>query len=343
MIKATLALLLAALAAAAPSDKLFDSGKAAPLRLPPAPAALKGEPVKPPQDLVDAGAVWNHQAQLAKLRAAQPQPKSPFTFAVIGDVEEGRFPWQSIFNPKGGSFKVQLDLIQAGPSDFLIQLGDIVSKGVPERYRKLVSFLNARMKLPFISVIGNHDRSRPNGDADKTLYQTVFGAGDHVFDYNGWRFITLDTADRKLTKAQLEWLAKTIDSPLPSLIFTHVPPKYLKGKLKNAEGKAFIEDAEAKEFNMSGWFEEGSAEFGRLMALGKVKRVYMGHIHAFGVAEQDGVRYVLTGGGGSPLYPLPPTPNYPKRKFAHFIEVTAGPGTLKEEVVAVDGTRFFLP
>ena len=77
------------------------------------------------------------------------------------------------------------------------------------------------------------------------------------------------------------------------------------------------------------------------MAKYSVKRVYMGHIHAFGIAEKNGVRYVLTGGGGSPLYPLPP--GYPKRKKAHFIWVTAGPQGLSETVYEIDGNRFDLP
>lgn len=339
---ARLSLLAACLAAAPVEQELrsfFDAGRGAALleRLrPAAPPSVAGKPEAPPRDLVEARAVWGNEAQLAKLRAAAPGDGEGFTFAVIGDAEEGRFPWQRIFTPKG-AFDEQLRLIHGGPSRLVIQLGDFVSKGTVENYRKYLAFLGPRMTLPLLTVIGNHDRSRPNGDADKTLYRTVFGEGDLFFDHGGRRFILLDTSDRKLTPAQLSWLEGALASERPCLIFTHVPPGYLRKRIKSVSA----EGVEAQEFNMSAWFDEGSAEFERLMSLGKVERVYMGHIHAFGLAEKDGVRYVLTGGGGSPLYPLPP--GYPRRKLAHFIEVTARAGALTETVFELGGASYTLP
>lgn len=59
-----------------------------------------------------------------------------------------------------------------------------------------------------------------------------------------------------------------------------------------------------------------------LMSLNKVARVYMGHIHGLGTLERGGVKYVLTGGGGSPLFP--------------------GPAGLVETVHAADGSSFLL-
>ena len=68
----------------------------------------------------------------------------------------------------------------------------------------------------------------------------------------------------------------------------------------------------------------------------------MGHIHSFWAADHRGVRYIISGGGGSPLYnPLPP--GYPTKHFAHALRVSAGPDGLVETVVPYKGQPFILP
>jgi len=47
------------------------------------------------------------------------------------------------------------------------------------------------------------------------------------------------------------------------------------------------------------------------------------------------VKYVLTGGGGSPLYPGPV-----KQRLHHWLSVEAGPEGLVETVHAADGSTF---
>ncbi|MBI5881925.1 MAG: metallophosphoesterase [Elusimicrobia bacterium] len=293
-------------------------------------AGIKGKPAPaaPVIDLTEAGKIWGNEVQLSKLLAGHPEPRQSFRFAVIGDAEPGRFPWQRIFAPTD-AFRKNIRRIQGMDTDFMIQLGDIVSKGVEGNYRKLVEFLNAEVRVPLMVVVGNHDRSEPNGEADKTLFRTVFGKTDLSFDYNGWRFVILDSADRRLLPEQLAWLERTLSAKVPAIVFTHVPPSYLSGLLKSPE---------PDKSSMGGYFDDGSAEFRKLVSSGNVKRVYFGHIHALGTAEVDGVRYVLTAGGGSPHYPLPP--GYPKRKVAHFVGVEAGPWGLRETVFEVDGKSY---
>ena len=50
---------------------------------------------------------------------------------------------------------------------------------------------------------------------------------------------------------------------------------------------------------------------------------------------------MLSGGGGSPLYPLPFTE--PQCLFAHYIRVRLGPGQIRETVSTLDGREFDLP
>ncbi|MFC1680053.1 hypothetical protein ACFL2T_07585, partial [Elusimicrobiota bacterium] len=53
--------------------------------------------------------------------------------------------------------------------------------------------------------------------------------------------------------------------------------------------------------------------------------VYFGHIHGFGVQDFSGVRYVLTGGGGSPLFP-----SGARDRFHHYLVVSVGPDGVSE-------------
>ncbi len=303
----------------------------------PAPPPIEAAgPVEPPQDLVDARGTWGNSVQIAKLSRANPSPKPGFTFAVIGDAEPGRFPWQRPWAPPDG-YRKQIRAIHATNADFIVQLGDFVSKGTTKNYRAYVDFLGGEMSLPIIHVIGNHDRSKPNGKADKILYKTVFGdETDYFLDYNGWRFVTLDSSDYGVTGAQLDWLDGVLDTELKTIVSMHIVPKYLKGKIHSIGPSKQSEKLIPKAY-----FEKGNARFGRIVRSRAVTRVYMGHIHAFGIAEHEGVRYVLTGGGGSPLYPLPP--GYPKRKKGHYLLVEADGTGLRETVYELDGTIFPIP
>ncbi len=325
------------------------------MALPPAPAAPTGveilaqKPTPVPPDLAAAHTRVGNDAMRARL--APRSAGETFTFGVIGDAEHGRFWWERVFSPEKASFVNQWRALQASDADFTFQLGDFVSEGDVDHYREHVALVEREAVRPLLRCVGNHDRSRPNGAADKNLYDAVFGARDYYFDHGGWRFVSLDSSDRRVTAAQLAWLKTTLAAPGPKVIFTHVPPDYIKsiaplgevGELETLspnkkardEQKSYLDDF------FTNYFKNGSPEFEELVSNGGVKAVYMGHIHAFWAADHRGVRYVISGGGGSPLYPLPP--GYPKKRFAHTLRVTAGPSGLVETVVPYKGTPFVLP
>jgi predicted phosphodiesterase len=359
----TLAAVLLALAAAASADdrglgRLYDGSPApqtprfeipAPETPPAAPVEepLAATPVPP--DLAQARARVGIDAQLAKLRS--PDQAGRFVFGVIGDAEAGRFPWERVFSPGPHAFADQMAALQAASPEFVLQLGDFVSEGTADNYRAHVAWMDASSRIPLLRCIGNHDRSRPNGGADKNLYDAVFGPRDYFFDRGGWRFIALDSSDRKVTPAQLAWLKSALAAPARKVIFTHVPPAYLKplkplaevGELETETSAIRPAEAEGGGIHdfFTNYFDEGSSEFEALVSSADVAAVYMGHIHAFWAADHRGVRYVISGGGGSPLYPLPP--GYPKKRFAHFLTVEASASGLVETVHPLKGSAFVLP
>lgn len=278
----------------------------------------------PLADLQRYAAPLSTARQLSTLSATTRAKGEAFKFAVIGDAEPGRF-WFSrrLFNQPGVFWKL-LAQADAAPHDFLFQLGDMVSRGTLGRFWDLLRGLTAAaLKTPFLTTIGNHDRHRPHGVTNDRVYNAAFGSRDYMFERGGWRFVVVDSSAGRILPEQLEWLRRTLDPKIPTVVFTHIPPAPLSewtdwGALKGAGG-----------------FKQGAAEFMALMSANKVARVYMGHIHGLGALDRGGVRYVLTGGGGSPLFPGPV-----ERKFHHWLSVEAGPNGITETVHTPDGKSF---
>jgi hypothetical protein len=191
-----------------------------------------------------------------------------------------------------------------------------VSRGTPRRFLAFFKRLAAvGLSRPYLTVIGNHDRRRPHGVSDSRTYRRLFGDTDYAFDRGGVRFVVLDSSAGRVTPSQLEWLDKALDVPGRKIVFTHKPP-----------AAAADETPVGAVFALGG-FHGGSKEFTKIVARRAVERVYMGHIHALATLVHRGVRYVLTGGGGSPLFPVG-LPNV----FHHYLTVDVGPEGIKETV-----------
>ena len=86
-----------------------------------------------------------------------------------------------------------------------------------------------------------------------------------------------------------------------------------------------------------GFFITGSRELEAILVRRKVLRVYSGHIHTLAYTEIHGVRYVISGGGGSVMYKGFPV--VPGMKAPHYLYVEAGPYGIYEEIVFLDGSR----
>ncbi|MBI4054763.1 MAG: metallophosphoesterase, partial [Elusimicrobia bacterium] len=178
------------------------------------------------------------------------------------------------------------------------------------------------------------DRSRvpqqENEERTKTVYQKAFGPLQYFFDYRGFRFIVADTSDHNMTAEELQWLEQVLKEAsrkgLRIFVFTHVPPTQLIDWTRYSLLWGLIELEEAG-------FQPGSHEFTSLMEHFGVERVYVGHVHGFGVAQYRGVTYVLTAGGGSPLYPYKPV----EQKIYNFVLAEVTPeGRLQEWVYFID-------
>ncbi|MFH1723698.1 MAG: metallophosphoesterase [Elusimicrobiota bacterium] len=260
--------------------------------------------------------------QLRRLAQARADPGKTVRFAVLGDCEPGRFRVTRALFGSPGAFQRLMAAIAEREPEFLLQLGDMVSRGTLRNYERLFETLaELDPAFPFLPVPGNHERRSPHLRSDSRLFRACFGKSNYAFDHGPARFVAVDTSDRRLTRLQLSWLDRVLRTPLRKLVFTHFPPRPLR------------EWTSVLRVPMAAGFRKGAEAFVRLASAHRVDRVYVGHIHALASTRHGGVGYVLSGAGGSPLYPWP----VGERRH-HFLIVRAGPRGIREEVRYLDGS-----
>ena len=249
--------------------------------------------------LARAGQTWPvHPAHDLTQRAVASLPAAPadgaFRFVVMGDNR--------------GNYEVLRELIiganQQHPA-FMINTGDLVTHGGAREFRLFLAVIR-QSHAPYFTVVGNHDVGREG----LRNYRQIFGDENYSFDYAGCRFIALDNSLGHFPEERLQWLDHQLDTPLRKFVFLHKPPDIGKW------GKAF---------DASPW-HENARRFTALVGQHRVDRVFVGHIHAYGEKEIDGVRYVLSGGAGAPLDPS-------AHAYFHYVLVTVSPTGVQDRVI----------
>jgi 3',5'-cyclic AMP phosphodiesterase CpdA len=224
--------------------------------------------------------------------------ETDFAFAVCGDNRGGDAVYKQI-----------LEMVASDGSAFLINTGDLVNNGYE---RQFVAFreLMSDFPLPFFPVPGNHDT--PNGLLAEYLEYSGAPAVHYSFDYGQIHFSMANSAVGSMMPWELNWLdvdLSATDQPV-KVVALHHPPF-------DPAGGDHIMDS-------------GNEEFMALMVKHNVKYVFCGHIHSYDKAERDGVTYVITGGGGAPLYPEENRP-----AFYHYVRVTVQGEEIQTDVIRV--------
>jgi len=258
----------------------------------------------PDLDALQAAArPWKTERQIRKLKTLARKAEESFRFVVMGDSRSSPAMFEKLLELAAGLPKF----------DFSLHTGDIVSSGQPQEFAFFFDEMRG-VNWPFFIAEGNHELGPSGGK----LYEELFGPTDYYFDHGGFRFIGLDNSRYVVTPKQLEWLREALTTDLRKIVFFHAPPAVIKQWKWHS-------------------FSQGAQELADLLAEKKVERAYVGHIHGFGVAEYEGVRYVLTGGAGAPLYAQTAPGN-----FNHIVLVEALPQGLRETVYKADGSSFVL-
>jgi len=220
----------------------------------------------------------------------------PFSFVVAGD--SGAWP-----DPTADGIFAEL-LARVSELDprpvFFAQLGDFAGPGTAERHEHYLGLV-AGLPIPDVCVIGNHDLDDASGPES---FARVHGPTNFSFAHGHTRFVALHsqpgvTGEVEVRGADpseglegpreedLAFLDRTLEAAEEPhrVVLMHMPP-HLDGRFAPHEE----------------WgFRRREAEFLALLRARGVKLVCCAHGLAFDECLHDGIRFVMSGGGGSGL------------------------------------------
>jgi len=220
----------------------------------------------------------------ADVDAASYSESGPvFRFVVMGDNR-----------PAGGgdpvtqpdAFLGMIQEINLLDPDFVVIVGDLILGGTTDTdllNREWDAFDDAiaGFNMPVYLLPGNHDTTNQIAE---NVYIERYGKLYYSFDHKGSHFVLLDSdkcgSVNNITGEQLEWLKTDLEQRKNAdhiFVFLHKPLSEMKSNWNDVAHPIL-------------------AEYG-------VDTVFAGHDHQYRkIGTLDGVRYVVTGGAGAPLY-----------------------------------------
>ncbi len=249
-------------------------------------------------------------------RAAASPTQTAFLFVAFGDTRTDTAAHQSVVNR----------VVTITP-DFALHTGDFVADG--RVAAQWTTFFTVEQDLlrqsPLFGALGNHEM---NSAEYFDAFHLPGNERWYSFDYGDTHFTALQVdgyADYAPGSAQYTWLENDLASTdrLWKIVFFHIPP-YSSG---SHGGNSSVRDALCPLFAQHG-----------------VDLVFNGHDHDYERSVVSDVTYIVTGGGGAPLYQQT-HPNPYSVYFTstyHCVCVTVDSWSLTSVGVRPDGIQFDL-
>jgi Calcineurin-like phosphoesterase len=214
----------------------------------------------------------------------------PIRFVVAGD--SGAWP-----DPTADGIFAEL-IGQVAARDpaplFFANLGDFAGPGTPARHEDYLRLVDA-LPIPNICVVGNHDLDDPGG---WEAFERVHGPVNFQFGHGHTRFVAIHAEPGEVGRVEVTGSEGPRDDDLAFLesalaaaeeshrvVLMHMPP-HLDGH--------YAPHAD--------WgFQEREDEFLDILRAHRVTLVCCAHGLAFDTHVVDGIRFVMSGGGGTGL------------------------------------------
>ena len=244
-------------------------------------------------------------------RTAASSDQAEFTFVAFGDTRTGHKVHQAV-----------VARIVAQEPDFVLHTGDLVAMGTAthlwETFFEIERELMAR--APLFPALGNHEGNNPR------YFDLFYLPGNerwYAFDYGNARFICLQVdgfAEFGPHSEQYAWLEEALAANTQPWLFVtfHVPPySSVQDDLEDDVRHA-----------LTPLFERYGVDV-----------VFTGHKHNYERNEVNGITYVVTAGGGAPLYAMQerePTQAAFARAY-HFVLLRIGGDHLQATAISSEG------
>lgn len=254
------------------------------------------------------------------LEPAGNAPGRSLRFVIYGDTRDGHDAHRAV-----------VKLIMEQKPDMVLQTGDLVRRGSENDLWKIYDDITGdmRKKIPVYPSRGNHDFGGAGYDERLTISFTNGNKKYYSFDKKQCHFIALDIDEHEEYKpesTQYQWLIKDLEANKKAkftFVFFHVPPYSIGGHGSDLNVRAALCPVFQK-YHVQG--------------------VFNGHDHNYYRTVRDGITYLVSGGGGAPLYPC-----FPEQKGAiagdkwetvnHIVVCDLVGDTLKCSAIRKDGTE----
>jgi predicted phosphodiesterase len=249
-------------------------------------------------------------------RTAAGPAQTGFSFVVFGDTRTQHRVHQAV-----------VDRILTVEPDFVLHTGDLVQAGsAPHQWETFFEIERELMaRAPLFPALGNHEGAAP------IYFDLFYLPGNerwYTFEYGNARFVCLQVdgfTDFGPGSEQYAWLEATLAANTQPWLFTyfHVPP------YSSAAHGAADEDYESSVRSvLTPLFERHEVDV-----------VFNGHKHNYERNEVGGITYIVTAGGGAPLYTMTDqelTQSVFKRAY-HFVLVEIDGYRLEATVISNEG------
>lgn len=211
--------------------------------------------------------------------AVRSQEPQTLRFAVYGDTRDGH--------------KAHRDVVQhivlSAPA-FVLQTGDLVKSSTDNGLWKIYDSITAdmRAKMPVYPSRGNHD---VGGTGYEDRVTAPFTSGNKLyysFNQGNSHFVSLaidEFVPYDVGSEQYKWLEADLAAASPTarhiFVFFHVAPYSIGNHGSNLIVRRIL----------CPLFEKYN-----------VRAVFNGHDHIYYHTRRNGIHYIVTGGGGAPLY-----------------------------------------
>jgi 3',5'-cyclic AMP phosphodiesterase CpdA len=245
-----------------------------------------------------------------------------YTFAVYGDTRTRHDVHRKVINA----------LVEHVNPDFVVHTGDLVADGSDSSLWPV--FFDIEKELlrhtVFFPSLGNHERNSRD-------YYDFFQVTTpyYSFDWGNGHFIVLNSdignaasseaAKETFWMEQTRWLEEDLRSHQDAayrFVFAHHPPFTAVARRQGDNPHMTA---------LTPMFERYRVTAG-----------FFGHDHNYQRYLKNGIHYVITGGGGAPLYDVDKPADGITQKVVsaeHFVTVTVDGDTARIEAIAADGRK----
>jgi hypothetical protein len=290
-----------------------------------------------------AGVTPSFRVESTSLTSLQPNTRYEYNISSLGEAGKGSFK-----TPPSGSEpfrfvaygdnrtrhavhrRIVAQILQHGIPDFIIQDGDMVENGNDSAQWPIFFDIEKDLlrQAAFFPALGNHERHTP-------YFASIFhdGVPYYSFDWGNAHFTILDSdvqnaapSERERSiywKGQVQWLEEDLNEHQKAdyrFVVAHHPPFSAVFSRQGSNPHITALTPMFEKYHVSAGF--------------------FGHDHNYQHYLKNGVHYVVTGGGGAPLYDV----NRPPReitvrvdKIENFVSVSVNGKTAHLTAISIDG------